>query len=125
MINKIKLIIFVLILNISNNALATEIESKIANVSPKVSENYCQLVSMISSTIMTSYQYSYDMNETKNKLKEIINNQKISNYSKKINLNLVDLTFEEVKEYKIEEKEEEKDKLIESFRLEIYNLCIK
>ncbi len=125
MINKIKLIIFVLILNISNIALASEIESKIANVSPKVSENYCQLVSMISSTIMTSYQYSYDMNETKNKLKEIINNQKISNYSKKINLNLIDLTFEEVKEYKIEEKEEEKDKLIESFRLEIYNLCIK
>lgn len=125
MINKIRLIIFVLILNISNNALASEIELNIANVSPKVSENYCQLVSMISSTIMTSYQYSYDMNETKNKLKEIINNQKINNYSKKINLNLVDLTFEEVKEYKIEEKEEEKNKLIENFRLEIYNLCIK
>ncbi len=123
MIKKIKLMILIFVFNIPYNVFA--IDYPIANVSPKVTENYCQLISVISSTIMTSYQYNYDMNETKNKLKEIIKNQKISNYSKKINLEFIDLTIEEVKEYKIEDKEEDKGKLIEEFKKEMYELCIK
>lgn len=99
-------------------------EIKIANVSDKVFQNYCSLVSLMSSTIMTSYQYEYSMDETKNKLKDIIEDQKINKYSKKINTTLVDLIIADVNEYEIQKNNEEKNKLIEDFKEEIYNICL-
>lgn len=100
-------------------------ELKVANVSEKVFINYCSMVSLISSTIMTSYQYNYNMEDTKKKLKDIINEQKkLNSYSKKINSKFIDLIEQEVKEYKIEENETLKNNLIEEFKNEIYTLCM-
>lgn len=100
-------------------------ELKVANVSEKVFINYCSMVSLISSTIMTSYQYNYNMEDTKKKLKDIINEQKkLNSYSKKINSKFIDLMEQEVKEYKIEENETLKNNLIEEFKNEIYTLCM-
>lgn len=100
-------------------------ELKVANVSEKVFINYCSMVSLISSTIMTSYQYNYNMEDTKKKLNDIINEQKkLNSYSKKINSKFIDLMEQEVKEYKIEENETLKNNLIEEFKNEIYTLCM-
>ena len=117
-------IIFITFLLLFSCIMKAE-ETKIANVSDKVFDNYCSMVSLISSTIMTSYQYEYSMDDTKHKLKDIIENQKINKYSKKINTTLVDLIIEDVKEYEIQKNNEEKNKLIEDFKQEIYNICLK
>ncbi len=116
-------IIFITFLLLFSFIIKAE-ETKIANVSDKVFDNYCSMVSLISSTIMTSYQYEYSMDDTKHKLKDIIENQKINKSSKKINTTLVDLMIEDVKEYEIQKNNEEKNKLIEDFKEEIYSICL-